>query len=77
MFCKGVVGEWEEGDTPLTEHKKHFPHCPFICDLPVGNIPIKAAAISSLDYGLDICGIFEGMNPCKNQGINLNNLNFF
>ena len=25
IFCKGIIGAWEEGDTPRGEHKKHFP----------------------------------------------------
>ena len=32
---------WEEGDVPVVEHAKHFPRCPFICNLPVGNVPIE------------------------------------
>ncbi|CAK9294519.1 unnamed protein product [Gordionus sp. m RMFG-2023] len=32
-FCKGVLGRWEPGDVPLEEHRRHFPHCPFILDL--------------------------------------------
>lgn len=29
-FCKGVVRAWEPGDDPDTEHKRHFPNCPFV-----------------------------------------------
>ncbi len=66
MFCRGVAGEWEDGDVPLTEHKRHFPRCPFICNLPVGNIPIgqeeEAARLQEVNlgaYGYDVCGPFE------------------
>nr|XP_053656421.1 baculoviral IAP repeat-containing protein 7-like isoform X2 [Cherax quadricarinatus] len=41
VFCRGIVGEWEKDDIPRNEHKKHFPNCPFIRGLPVGNIPMK------------------------------------
>nr|XP_053653962.1 LOW QUALITY PROTEIN: baculoviral IAP repeat-containing protein 7-A-like [Cherax quadricarinatus] len=41
VFCQGIVGVWEEGDTPRSEHEKHFPNCLFIRGMPVGNIPIK------------------------------------
>jgi baculoviral IAP repeat-containing protein 2/3 len=67
-FCRGVAGEWEPGDVPLAEHKRHFPRCPFICNLPVGNIPIghehEAAARlhedqQSSPFGIDVCGPFE------------------
>jgi len=65
-FCRGVAGEWELGDVPMNEHKKHFPRCPFLCNLPVGNIPIGQTAPtipapqSAVDpsYGFDVCGPF-------------------
>ena len=28
-------------DSPITEHRKLFPHCPFVRGLEVGNIPIS------------------------------------
>ena len=27
-FCAGVIGDWEDNDDPMTEHKKTFPNCP-------------------------------------------------
>jgi hypothetical protein len=39
-FCSGVVGHWEAGDDPSTEHRRHFPNCPLHLNLPVGNIPL-------------------------------------
>jgi len=68
-FCRGVAGEWEEGDVPLNEHQRHFPRCPFISNLPVGNIPIgqedEAVRRNHAAYGYDICGPFEapGLRP--------------
>lgn len=47
VFCRGIVGSWEEGDTPRGEHQRHFPHCPFIKGQPVGNIPIEHSQIIS------------------------------
>ena len=40
-FCRGIVGYWDEGDEPETEHKKHFPNCPFVTGVATGNIPAK------------------------------------
>jgi Inhibitor of Apoptosis domain/Zinc finger, C3HC4 type (RING finger) len=40
VFCHGVAGEWEQTDIPHIEHRRHFPRCPFTCNLPVGNIPL-------------------------------------
>ncbi|KAE8750037.1 inhibitor of apoptosis 2, partial [Frankliniella occidentalis] len=43
-FCSGVVGFWEAGDDPEKEHRRHFPSCPFLYNIPVGNIPLNAVA---------------------------------
>lgn len=47
VFCRGIVGGWETGDTPQNEHQRHFPHCPYIRGQPVGNIPIDQGQILS------------------------------
>lgn len=39
-FCGNYVGDWVEGDTPMTEHGQLFPMCPFVRGLHVGNLPI-------------------------------------
>lgn len=31
--CLGVLGEWEDGDVPFDEHRRHFPKCEFIAEL--------------------------------------------
>ena len=36
----GIVGFWEQEDNPFVTHRRHFPRCPFISGLPVGNEPI-------------------------------------
>jgi hypothetical protein len=38
-FCLGILGQWEPGDDPKDEHLRHFPRCPFMLGLPVGNVP--------------------------------------
>lgn len=43
-FCSGVVGFWEVGDDPEKEHRRHFPSCPFLYNIPVGNIPLESEA---------------------------------
>lgn len=45
VFCRGIVGSWEYEDNPRSEHKRHFPHCPFIKGQPVGNIPVTQSNI--------------------------------
>ena len=67
VFCRGIVGAWEMGDTPREEHHRHFPQCPFIRGQPVGNIPIVHSSIISritpspevsptLSLSMDVCG---------------------
>lgn len=67
VFCRGIVGAWEKGDTPREEHKRHFPQCPFIKGQPVGNIPLAHSHIISritpspeasptLPLSMDVCG---------------------
>jgi len=41
VFCGQYVGNWEEEDFPITEHRSLFPHCPFVQGHDVGNIPIS------------------------------------
>nr|BDW09890.1 MAG: baculoviral IAP repeat-containing protein [Marsupenaeus japonicus pemonivirus] len=66
-FCRGILGFFEKGDTVRGEHRRHFPHCPFIRGQPVGNVPIKQCDIleglklSSLENApqgcsVDVCG---------------------
>jgi baculoviral IAP repeat-containing protein 7/8 len=38
-FCCVVLGDFVDGDVPSQEHSKYASRCPFICGLPVGNIP--------------------------------------
>ncbi len=45
VFCRGIVGAWEVGDTPRGEHIRHFPHCPFLRSVPVGNVSMNHSKI--------------------------------
>jgi len=38
-FCHNCVGDWVEGDDPMTEHRALFPLCRFVQGHEVGNIP--------------------------------------
>lgn len=44
-FCSVIIGSWERGDTPRSEHYKHYPFCSFIQGDTVGNIPIAHSNI--------------------------------
>lgn len=58
-FCNVVVMEWEPTDSPMTEHLKHSPRCPFILGYDVGNVPIGEDPVRSckITGGTDTCGI--------------------
>ncbi|XP_069176460.1 uncharacterized protein [Procambarus clarkii] len=78
VFCRGIVGSWERGDTPRGEHQRHFPHCQFIRNQPVGNfplifnekfegysIPLRNSKNSSYRQGIDVCGL----SPMTDNGV--------
>lgn len=31
-FCSGILRNWNDDDSPLEEHRKHFPQCPFVVE---------------------------------------------
>ena len=41
VFCAGIAGGWEKGDSPMDEHKELFPKCAFVQGLNVRNIPLE------------------------------------
>ena len=45
IFCRVIVGSWEIGDTPQTEHKKHSPDCEFITGKPSYNVNLSQSLI--------------------------------
>ncbi|XP_064634420.1 uncharacterized protein LOC135492142 [Lineus longissimus] len=38
-FCNGVLRNWAVGDRAPAEHRRHYPTCPFVLNLNVGNVP--------------------------------------
>jgi hypothetical protein len=40
-FCKGILREWEVGESPREAHRSHYSTCPFVLHLNVGNVPIQ------------------------------------
>ncbi|XP_055078934.1 baculoviral IAP repeat-containing protein 7 [Periophthalmus magnuspinnatus] len=47
--CGGILRCWVHGDSPVTEHKRHFPTCNFILGRTVGNIPLQDGSSDSVD----------------------------
>ena len=46
VFCEGIIGNWEDEDFPITEHRALYPHCPFVRGLDVGNIPLQNSTLT-------------------------------
>ena len=44
-FCNGIIGDWRKEDTADGEHKRLFPHCTFMNNEVVGNVPISVSQI--------------------------------
>lgn len=44
-FCSGVIENWLATDDPAVEHARWFPRCPFVLNLPVGNIPLNESIV--------------------------------
>ncbi|XP_078579904.1 baculoviral IAP repeat-containing protein 7-like [Branchiostoma floridae x Branchiostoma japonicum] len=43
-FCGGVLHQWEAGDDPFIEHRRHYPHCPFANGEATANVPLGATS---------------------------------
>ncbi|XP_041461917.1 baculoviral IAP repeat-containing protein 3-like isoform X1 [Lytechinus variegatus] len=43
--CFGQISRWKPCDVPAVEHKTHFPNCPFVQGLDVGNLPISTPPV--------------------------------
>jgi len=56
-FCHNCVGDWVEGDDPMTEHRALFPLCRFVQGHEVGNIPSGASETRTESPGHDETGI--------------------
>jgi hypothetical protein len=42
-FCRGFLHNWAKNDEPASEHRRHFPDCPFVKGRDVGNVPLAKA----------------------------------
>ena len=56
-FCDNCVGDWVEGDDPMTEHRTLFPMCPFVLGYQVGNVPLGSEDTVSESPGHDETGL--------------------
>ncbi|XP_021422559.2 baculoviral IAP repeat-containing protein 7 isoform X3 [Oncorhynchus mykiss] len=47
--CGGILRYWVHGDSPIVEHKRHFPTCSLVMGRAVGNIPLYVVPGSPSD----------------------------
>src|SRR6218665_2647096 len=55
-FCRGCLKRWQPADYPSQEHSKHYPSCPFIRGLDVGNVPTSANSAVGTAVNLNAVG---------------------
>ena len=69
-FCPAVLGDWEEGDHPMTEHEKFSPNCPFVNGGDVGNVPLESGNLVSEDHletSLDVSSDLRICTECNKR----------
>uniref|UniRef100_A0A1Q3FHQ7 Putative apoptosis 2 inhibitor n=1 Tax=Culex tarsalis TaxID=7177 RepID=A0A1Q3FHQ7_CULTA len=44
-WCEGVIGQWEVGDDPFTEHQKFFPNCEKVIANGISSNPVLDSSI--------------------------------
>ena len=71
-FCAGILGMWQRGDDPATEHRKHFPWCNFETKeygsdySSAQSSPTSVAPSSGIDVaGSGIPQIIPSKYPCS------------
>lgn len=62
-FCGVIVTNWETGDKPLSEHRRHFPECVFLSTLGGhhDNNKLRGETSWFKGKGYDVCGKDEGV----------------
>lgn len=60
VYCKGIVGSWEEGDIPDIEHRRHFPRCPFML---FDRERLQARGPANDETGIHIIRVLGSVDP--------------
>jgi baculoviral IAP repeat-containing protein 2/3 len=53
-FCRGVLHHWSKDDKPTTEHRRHFPKCPFVQGRDVGNVALGQRTVAAPENGVTV-----------------------
>ena len=50
-WCRGSLANWQPGDSPVVEHRRHFASkCPFVQGKSVGNVPLSEEGCASVQH---------------------------
>ncbi|XP_078401952.1 baculoviral IAP repeat-containing protein 2 [Cetorhinus maximus] len=60
FVCGGKLSNWEPGDRATSEHRRHFPSCPFVLGNQMGNIPMSDTESQRTDEG---SAVVRAMHP--------------
>ncbi|XP_043547057.1 baculoviral IAP repeat-containing protein 2 [Chiloscyllium plagiosum] len=60
FVCGGKLSNWEPGDHASSEHRRHFPSCPFVLGNPMGNIPMSNTESQRLE---ERHGMVQAVHP--------------
>jgi hypothetical protein len=71
FFCKGIVGQWELGDLPELEHRRHFRRCPLVLGIECGNISLEDEHVEKQDF-LQVDNLSRIFN-CMFKGVSTKN----
>ncbi|KAF5295949.1 hypothetical protein FQA39_LY12721 [Lamprigera yunnana] len=55
-FCSIEIGQWENGDNAMNDHRKWSDRCPFVTGSNCGNVPIETDGVPMSSMGQDTCG---------------------
>lgn len=63
--CKGILKNWDKHDIPMTEHRRHFPDCPFVknWDMEILKSHESVKVALSLDIPFETIVKIVGNNP--------------
>lgn len=70
-FCGGILGMWQPGDNPWTEHQKHFPWCNFVKKGYSSDYSSAQSSPTGNNNSTDVCGPFSPLphipsrHPCS------------
>ncbi|XP_067842499.1 baculoviral IAP repeat-containing protein 2 [Heptranchias perlo] len=63
FVCGGRLSNWEPGDRATSEHRRHFPLCPFVLGNQMGNIPMSNTESQRLNERTEMVRAMHPRHP--------------